>query len=280
MRLSDVAELFKLKQTALLVFTGLAAYLAYAPRPSLYVALLLLASMLLSVSGTTGFNMLFDEDIDALMFRTRTRPLPSKRMTRREALIISAATLVAGILLGLLVNVYVALAGALGFVFDIAAYTLILKRRTPLSTIVGGFAGGMPALGGWAAATGGIGLGGLTLMLIVAVWSSLHIWTLAAYYADDYRRAGVPMLPAVTSEARTVAAVLTVAAAVAALSVAAYLEGLISLVGLVVALIPLAASAAFAAMAARRDYREMMFKAFKMANMYMGLFFLAILLPR
>ncbi len=280
MRLSDVAELFKLKQTALLVFTGLAAYLAYAPRPSLYVALLLLASMLLSVSGTTGFNMLFDEDIDALMFRTRTRPLPSKRMTRREALIVSAAALAAGILLGLLVNVYVALAGALGFVFDIAAYTLILKRRTPLSTIVGGFAGGMPALGGWAAATGGIGLGGLTLMLIVAVWSSLHIWTLAAYYADDYRRAGVPMLPAVTSEARTVAAVLTVAAVVAALSVAAYLEGLISLVGLVVALIPLAASAAFAAMAARRDYREMMFRAFKMANMYMGLFFLAILLPR
>jgi len=280
MRLSDVVELFKLKQTSLLVFTGVAAYIAYTPRVDAVTLLLLTASLILAVSGTTGFNMFFDEDIDAKMFRTRERPLPSRRMTRREALALSTAALAAGILLGYLVNPWVAVAGIGGFVFDIAAYTLLLKRRTPLSTIVGGFAGGMPALGGWAAATGGVGLGGIVLMLIVAVWSSLHIWTLAAYYEEDYRRAGVPMLPVVVGRRTTVAAVLAVAGTVAALSAAAYIYGLVNLAGLLVSLAPLAASAYYAYSSVHGDYRGRMFTAFKAANMYMGLFFLSIIASR
>ncbi len=280
MKAGDLAELFKLKQTALLVFTGAATYLAFAPRPDAYTLSLLLASMLLSVAGTTGFNMVLDADIDAAMFRTRSRPLPSRRMTRGEALAVSAAALVAGTALGLLVNIYVALAGILGFILDIAAYTLLLKRRTPLSTVVGGFAGGMPALGGWAAATGSIGLGGVTLMLVVAAWSSLHIWTLAAYYADDYRRAGVPMLPVVAGEKATVAAVLAVIAVVASLSVAAYLQGLVGPVGLAASLAALAVAAIHVASSLSGEYRRRMFAAFKAANAYMGLFFLSLLVHR
>ncbi len=280
MRAGDVAELFKLKQTGLLVFTGAATYLAFAPRPDAYTLSLLLASMLLSVAGTTGFNMVFDADIDAAMFRTKGRPLPSKRMTRGEAVAVSLAALAAGIALGFLVNAYVALAGLLGFIFDIAAYTLLLKRRTPLSTVIGGFAGGMPALGGWAAATGGVDLGGIVLTLIVASWSSLHIWTLAAYYADDYRRAGVPMLPAVVSEKGTVAAIFIVVAIVASLSVAAYTLGLVGPVGLAVSLLVLAVAAIYVAASLKGSYRERMFTAFKAANMYMGLFFLSLILHR
>ncbi len=271
-------ELFKVKQTLLLLLTGVLSYVA-ASGSGVNLSTLAVAtlSFFLTISGTTGFNMVLDADIDAAMFRTRNRPIPSGRMDKKAATVASAAALLLGLLLASTINVYFLAAGLAGFLIDILVYTVLLKRRSPWSVVFGGFAGGMPALGGWAAATGSFGTGGLLLMLLVALWSSLHIWTLATYYADDYRRAGVPMLPAVYGERAGVQASLVVAALVVGLTALLALHGLLSAVGLVVSLIPLAAAAALLAKGlASGEYRWHASRAFKLVNMFMALVFISV----
>ncbi|AGT35403.1 hypothetical protein N186_05285 [Thermofilum adornatum] len=282
-KLKDFMEVFKVKQTLLLLITGICSYLEglrIAGKP--FDALSFLAvslSMFLTISGTTGVNMVLDADIDSLMFRTKNRPIPMNRLTKRETLVTSMLLIVTGLVCGLLVNVYVATSGLLGFLIDIGVYTWLLKRKSPWSVVFGGFAGGMPALGGWAGATGSFGLGGVMLMLLVAVWSSLHIWTLATYYVDDYRKANVPMLPVVYGEKRGVQGSFLVALIVLFISSAIYYLGLISIWGYVISVIPLLLAIVFLAMSLRRgNYRDASFRAFKMVNMFMGLFFLLLAL--
>jgi protoheme IX farnesyltransferase len=275
-------ELFKVKQTLLLLLTGVLSYVAASGSrvdwPTLAVATL---SFFLTISGTTGFNMVLDADIDAAMFRTRNRPIPSGRMDRRTATVASASALLLGLLLASAINPYFLAAALAGFLINIVVYTVLLKRRSPWSVVFGGFAGGMPALGGWAAATGSFGPGGLLLMLLVALWSSLHIWTLATYYADDYRRAGVPMLPAVYGERVGVQASLLVAALVAGLTALLWAQGLLSVIGLAVSLAPLAAASALLARGlAVGEYRWHSFRAFKLVNMYMAVVFISAALLR
>lgn len=277
MNAKDLSDLIKLKQTALLVFTGIMSYAEAAGTPRVDIALLVFLSMFLCVAGSTGMNMVLDADIDAKMFRTKHRPIPGNRVGREEATLVSLTLLLVGLALGLLVNIYVAIAGLLGFLIDIFLYTVLLKRKNPASVVFGGFAGGMPALGGWAAATGGFGLGGLVLMLLVAVWSSLHIWTLAVKYVDDYRRAGIPMLPVVVGERKAIIYSIVVALIVASIATYSTTLGLVSPLGLLISLVPLAVAVAFLAKGlATGEYREYAYKAFKFVNMFMGIYFLAV----
>jgi protoheme IX farnesyltransferase len=283
-KLKDYLEVFKFKQTLLLLLTGICSFIGgsrVASKPFSASTLLAVAlSMFLTISGTTGINMVLDADIDAVMFRTRNRPIPANRLSKRETATASIVLLVLGLMVCLLVNLYVAVAGLLGFLIDIAVYTWLLKRRSPWSVVFGGFAGGMPALGGWAGATGSFGLGGLMLMLLVAVWSSLHIWTLSTYYIDDYRKANVPMLPAVYGEEAGVKASLIVSLIVLTISAMILSLGLIPLYGFIAAITPLLAAIVILASSLKRgDYREGSFKAFKMVNVFTGLFFLLLMLP-
>lgn len=273
-------DFFKLKQSALLLWTAIFAFLAGSHLdPDLPRLALTSASVLLTASGTTGFNMILDADIDAAMFRTRHRPLPAGKMCVKEAYALSIAALAAGLALALAVNTWVFLAGLLGFLIDIALYTLLLKRKSPWSTVAGGFAGGMPALGGWAGATGSFGFGGLLLMLLVAVWSNVHIWTLATYYVDDYRRAGVPMLPAAKGERAGVVGSLAASLVTAALTLLLFDTGLLSTLGLAFSLAPLLVAIALLVKALKTGaYRELSYKAFKAVNAYMGLVFLALVI--
>ena len=122
----DLSQLFKIKQTLLLLLTGVFAYVAGSHGRIDFTTLLLTSlSIFLSVSGTTGFNMVLDADIDAAMFRTRGRPLPAGRMTKREATAASASALAAGLLLAYAVNPFVLVAGLMGFLIDILALSLI-----------------------------------------------------------------------------------------------------------------------------------------------------------
>ena len=279
MNFKDISDLFKFKQTALLVFTGIMAYAEASDPFDPATALLVFLSMFLCVAGTTGLNMVLDADIDAKMFRTKDRPIPTNKISGKLAAVLSIVTLGLGLVIAYLINVYVMAAGLLGFLIDIFLYTVLLKRRNPLSVVFGGFAGGMPALGGWAAATGGFGLGGIILMLIVAVWSSLHIWTLAIKYVDDYRRANVPMLPVIVGERRASVASMLVAVIVGCIALYSSVIGLVSPAGLLISLIPLSVAIAYLIKGLReKDYRENAFKAFKFVNMFMGLYFLMVFL--
>lgn len=277
-KVRDLFELFKVKQTLMLVFTGVFAYIA-GSRGNInpFVMLLISLSIFLAASGSTGLNMVLDADIDALMRRTRNRPLPAGRMAKREAVLVSTPALVAGLLLAAAINLYAFAAGLIGFLFDILVYTVLLKRRSPWSVAVGCIAGGMPALGGWAAATGGFGAGGLLLMLLVALWSWAHIWTIATYYSEDYRQAGVPMLPVVYGDRVGVASSLVVILMVMLVTLLFVPVGLLGVWGALFSLAPLSLSAGLLARGlVLSEYKKHAYRAFKLLSMYMMIVFMCI----
>lgn len=148
-----------------------------------------------SVGGVTALNMYLDRDVDALMKRTSGRPIPSGRLTVAEALTGIAIMLLVGVTVAAAINVYVLFAVLAGLYFDIIGYTELTKRFTPLNIFLGSVAGAMPALGGWAAGAGSISLPGIVLAGVVFAWQPLHVWFLAYFLEDDYRRVGVPMAP-------------------------------------------------------------------------------------
>ncbi len=200
---SDYLELTKPKVQSLLLLTTIATmYVAGDPSP-LLVALTCLGGYL-SAGGAGAVNHWFDRDIDARMRRTATRPIPSGRISPRAALIFGCALAALSLLeLSLAVNPLAAglsFAGFLGYVF---VYTVWLKRRTPQNIVIGGAAGAVPPLVGWAAVTGSVSGTAVILFFIVFFWTPPHFWALSLLMKDDYEKVGVPMLPVVRGEAET-----------------------------------------------------------------------------
>jgi len=271
-----VSGLYKPRQTVLLVFTGVVAYLkacelGFDPLHFLIYAL----STTLAVAGTTGVNMYFDRDIDSVMERTRRRyALPLGLITPSKALTYSLLMVAAGLILALALNFWVFLAGLLGFLIDILLYTVLLKRRTPRNVVRGGVAGGMPAFGGWAAIKGPAAEC-LVFTALIAFWSMTHIWLLASYFHDDYRRAGVPMLPVVIGERKgVIAALLTLTLAEACLLVL-QLMGVMALGGVLIT-IPMYVLVVAAGMKAVLGEREKVWLSFKLASIYLAVAFIAL----
>ncbi len=194
-------ELTKPKQTALLMVTMYGAYLAAGGLSPIDIVILSAADFL-AIAGTTAMNMYLEFDIDAIMPRTSGRPLPSGHVSMGSALLFSSSLFLAGLFLASLFSKPLAFTILIGFLADILVYTDIVKRRTPYNILLGGVAGGMPALGGWAMARGSIGLSGLLLAAVVMAWIPMHIWFIASYFYDDYRLAGIPMLPVISGPAR------------------------------------------------------------------------------
>ncbi|MGH6991425.1 MAG: heme o synthase, partial [Stellaceae bacterium] len=156
-------------------------------------------------AGAAGaINMWYDRDIDALMRRTASRPLPMGRMMPGEALgfgVVLAAGAV--LVMGLTVNLIAAGLLAVTIGFYAVVYTMWLKRRTPQNIVIGGAAGAFPPMIGWAAASGHIGWGAIVLFAIIFFWTPPHFWALSLYRADEYAKAGVPMLPVVAGRHKT-----------------------------------------------------------------------------
>ena len=200
----DYVALLKPRVMSLVVFTALVGLLI-APghlHPVLgFTALLCIA---LGAGAAGALNMWYDADIDAVMSRTANRPIPSGRIAPREALafgvMLGASSVV---VLGLLINVLAAALLAFTILFYVLIYTVWLKRRTPQNIVIGGAAGAFPPMIGWAAATGGIGIESILLFLIIFFWTPPHFWALSLWRADEYARAGVPMLPVVSGAEET-----------------------------------------------------------------------------
>jgi heme o synthase len=188
-------QLIKTPQTGLLLFTALAGYLGSDGSLQTNTLLLALLGLLLAVSGTTAVNMVFDRDIDALMGRTRERPLPAGHLTQRAATLFGTALILAGMALNFWIDTLYALMVLIGIFADFIIYTIWLKRRSPWSIIFGGIAGGMPILAGRVLAIGAVDGIGLLMGLSILLWIPTHILTLAMNHSDDYRLAGVPVFP-------------------------------------------------------------------------------------
>ena len=203
-RIADYFALLKPRVMSLVVFTGFAG-IVVAPG-DLHPLLVVVAVLCIALSaGAAGaINMWYERDIDALMERTRKRPIPAGRIAPQKALIFGIAlNLVPILLMGLAVN-WVA-AGLLAFAsgFYIFIYTVWLKRRTPQNIVIGGAAGAIPPMIGWAAVTGSVTLESIVLFLIIFMWTPPHFWALALYREGDYAKAGIPMLPVVAGPDET-----------------------------------------------------------------------------
>jgi heme o synthase len=200
----DYVALLKPRVMSLVVFTALTG-LAMAPghvHPFLALASLLAIAVGAGASG--ALNMWYDADIDAVMSRTRRRPIPAGRVRPDEAL--TFGLVLAGgsvVVLGLVANALAAALLAFTIVFYVVVYTMWLKRRTPQNIVIGGAAGALPPVVAWAAATGTVSFESLVLFAIIFMWTPPHFWALALFKSDDYARAGVPMLPVVAGPAET-----------------------------------------------------------------------------
>jgi protoheme IX farnesyltransferase len=178
--------------------------------------------------------MWFDRDIDALMERTKDRPLPAGRMAPGEALGFGVVLAVGSVtVMGLGVNWAAASLLGLTIAFYVFVYTMWLKRRTPQNIVIGGAAGAFPPMVGWAAATGDVSPASIVLFAMIFMWTPPHFWALALYRAGDYARAGVPMLPVVAGVRETKKQILVYAALLVPATLAPFFIGLSGLVYLI-----------------------------------------------
>jgi protoheme IX farnesyltransferase len=203
--LADYASLTKPRILLLLLITELGAMIAAARGwPGTSLTLAALAGGALSAGGAAAVNCWFDRDIDAVMARTCTRPVPSGRIQPASALIFGVALSALGfLLLALTTNVLAAILAFAGGLFYVLVYTMWLKRSTRQNIVIGGAAGAFPPLVGWAVVTGAITPPALALFAVIFFWTPPHFWSLALLLRRQYQEVGVPMLPVVATDADT-----------------------------------------------------------------------------
>jgi heme o synthase len=201
--LRDYVALTKPRVQTLLLFTTVTTMLV-AGSPSLGLIALTCLGGYLSAGGAGAVNHAYDRDIDARMPRTADRPVPAGRVSARAAFVFGLVlAALATVELAALVNPLAAGLSLSGFVGYTLVYTVWLKRRTPQNIVIGGAAGAVPPLVGWAAVTGGLDGTALYLFAIVFFWTPPHFWALSLLMKDEYEKVGVPMLPVVRGEAET-----------------------------------------------------------------------------
>ena len=201
---ADFVDLLKPRVMSLVIFTAFAGILLAPGHLHPVLAAVSLLAIALGAGASGALNMGLDADIDRLMTRTAKRPIPSGRITRDAALVFGTM-LASGsvILLAFASNWTAAALLSLTIVFYVVIYTVWLKRRTPQNIVIGGAAGALPPVVGWAAVTGSVSLEPIVLFTIIFLWTPAHFWALAILKRDEYAAAGVPMLPCVASPETT-----------------------------------------------------------------------------
>ncbi|MFA4927543.1 MAG: heme o synthase [Patulibacter sp.] len=235
-RVADLVALTKPKVQVLLLLTTVTAMYA-AGSPSIWLVLATVVGGSLASGGASAFNHWYDRDIDAVMERTKDRPIPSGRMEPHVALWAALwLTIGSFALLAWAANITAALLAMAGFVWYVGVYTMWLKRRTTNNIVIGGLAGAFPPMVGWAAVTGGFAVDSLYPFAIVFAWTAPHFWALSLLILDDYQAAKIPMLPAVRGTAYTYRAITIWSAITVVVSIVPVLTGAFGLIYLVAAL--------------------------------------------
>jgi len=262
--------LIKSLQTGLLLSTGLAGYMsAKCPVMHWTTLLGLFVSLFLAISGSTILNMVYDRDIDARMNRTSARPLPSGKISAREALILGVALSIIGVGWALAMDRLYGVVVFAGLFFDVIIYTVWLKRRTPWSIVWGGISGGMPILAGRVLGLGGFDWVGVLLAIAVLFWIPTHIMTFSMRYFDDYQRAGVPTFPSAYGFKFT-RLVIAISSIAAALSIGIALIGIGTTLGYLRLVVVLSAGLLLLALGSLTKPSERInFGLFKYASLYM-----------
>ena len=269
-------ELMKLRIVELLLITTLPAMVAAARGwPGWWLAFATLVGGTLSSAGANAINQAIDIDIDRVMSRTRRRPLPTDRVSRRAVVVFGSALGGAGFAwLWATTNLLAATLSLTGLLLYVFVYSLLLKRTTTQNIVIGGAAGAMPALVGWAAVTNSVALPAWVMFAIVFFWTPPHFWALAVRYRKDYERAGVPMLPVVVGERRAMDHMVAYTVTLIGMTLLLYVTGAVGWLYLVAA-----ATAGIAFLAGTwslRDHPEAAMRYFTYSNVYLSVVFIAI----
>jgi len=242
--------LMKLRVVELLLVTTVPTMIVAAQGwPSLGLVVATLVGGTLAAGGANALNMVIDRDIDALMERTKKRPLVTGVMTPRAATIFALALeVLAFVELWILVNLLSAILAVSATLFYVFVYTIWLKRRSSQNIVIGGAAGAVPVLVGWAAVTNSLAWAPVLLFAVIFIWTPPHFWALAVRYRDDYEAADVPMLPVVASMERTTLEMLIYTVVLAA---TATLFGPVAHLGLIYTVAALVLNLGFIAMTAQ-----------------------------
>ena len=261
----------------LLVTTLPAMVLAGRSWPSWSLVAVVLVGGALAAGGANAVNMYVDRDIDRLMARTAGRPLVTGLIRPRDALVFAVALEAAAFaLLATGANVLSAVLALSAMAFYVGVYTLWLKRTSTHNIVIGGAAGAVPVLVGWAAVTGSLSWSAVLLFAIIFVWTPPHFWALAIRHADEYRAAGVPMLPSVAPMGRTVRTMVAYTVVLVALTL--ILAPVTDLGAVYVASASLLGAAFLAAVATlvRRPTHEWSMRVFSFSISYVTLLFVAL----
>ena len=191
----DYLALLKPRVMSLAVFTAAVAIVAAPVGVHPVIALASMLFIAVGAGASGALNMWWDSDIDAIMTRTRNRPIPAGRVRREDAFALGAwLSGLSVVMLGLTANLLAAGLLAFSIFFYVVVYTVFLKRLTPQNIVIGGAAGALPPLIGWAVATDGVGTAAILMFLLIFIWTPPHFWALALFVKDEYAKAGIPML--------------------------------------------------------------------------------------
>ncbi|WP_374443506.1 heme o synthase [Stella sp.] len=277
----DFVELMKPRVMSLVVFTGLVGLLVAPGNLHPFLAAVALLCIAVGAGASGAINMWYDRDIDAVMRRTKSRPIVTGRVPAEEALAFGVALAIGSVLvMGLALNYAAAALLALTIAFYVFVYTAWLKRRTPQNIVIGGAAGAFPPMIGWAAVTGDVSLFPVLLFAIIFFWTPPHFWALALYRSGDYERAGVPMMPNVAGARETQRQILLYTLVLVPVTLAPWLLGFLGGIYATVAIVLGALFVAGALRVMRQQNDRAAMRLFGFSILYLFLVFAAVLVDR
>ena len=272
----------KPKVWSLLVFVGAVGAILAIDQHSLldwFLVILTVISLSAGAAGSEAVTNFIDRDIDAKMTRTRNRPLVTGNIPPKSGLIFGLFLIVLSVLLLIVYGKFLAASFiSLGITDNVVVYSLLLKRRTPWSVILGGFSGGFPVLVGWYTVTSSFSILPWFLFALVVVWIPVHIWSLAYRYRDDYEKAGIPMLPVIYSEKISSACISFSAILLVVFSIIPYFLGENSTVYIFVVAVLSAPLLIFAALFMKEHNLKSSFNLFKYSSPYLAIVFALFLI--
>jgi len=231
-------NLMKPRVMSLVIFTCAVGLLIAPVKINFLDAILSLLAVALGSGAAGALNMWYESDLDSLMTRTCLRPIPTGKLTKKQALVFGIlSSLFSVIALYIFSNLISAFILAVTILFYLFVYTIWLKRKTPQNIVIGGASGALPPVIGWAIATNGISLEPVILFLIIFIWTPSHFWALSLYKTEDYRKAKIPMMPITSGIQKTKTNILIYSALLFVISLAPFLLNFSGLIYLTVAFI-------------------------------------------
>jgi len=282
---ADYVALLKPRVMSLVVFTALVGMVLAPVKINPLLGFLAILCIAIGGGASGALNMWYESDIDALMQRTKTRPIPSGLIKPGEALVFALSLAAFSVLImGLFINWFAALFLSFTIFFYAVIYTIFLKRATPQNIVIGGAAGAFPPMIGWAAATGSLSLESFVLFLIIFMWTPPHFWALSLFTTTDYQAARIPMMPNVRGVAATKNQIVLYSWPMAAIGVLPYFFGMASLFYAIIAL-SLGGLFVFYAHALKKAQEEEVLKLaakrlFAFSLFYLSVIFTILLLER